>query len=237
MPLAPTEQIDMDRAFNLWISTGLHYKDFWIGAGYQHHKDFGGLCTLGQLEWLPKLKSLIPKNNKCPPEWAMTRNAKPGTWVEPGEIQVPLKIEMVAVTPKESPFAALQASKLLPTATEETCVDYLYRRRTLQCPNDWHVGEMVKQCAERMIADSYQLVLNDSTGEYELKCTLSPSELRNLATTVREAQTIQRLALGLSSDNVATMVASSNLPQIVVSFAEPEKEKVLEIEASDVQQN
>ena len=97
--------------------------------------------------------------------------------------------------------------------------------RERQAIEDWKLAERLRTYAIDVL--QYAWIRDPDSGE--VKPSLPPSEIKALAGTLIDLQKMQRLALGLSSENVGfplqgVSAGGAQMPTINVTFAKPEPE-------------
>lgn len=81
--------------------------------------------------------------------------------------------------------------------------------RAKQSENDYKVTDVIRLHCKVILQSNLKKVINES-GEEELQSTLSPTELRGVASAMEKVQRMQRLALGLSTENIGVSAPSTN---------------------------
>jgi len=206
-------RIDFDAAFNLWLTSGLHYRDFWLSSDYRNHEKFNDLLTISLIEWKYRAKQWLRENREHP-DYARhkaTLEAKPLGIRD--SIEIPKNEVTVAIVPYES-------RPLVPMSEEEAS-QFMYGKKVVQGPDDWEWAERMKLYLKDMLECAYIEKTDSFTGKKSRKPTMSFGEARNYVASMKDVVGIQRIALGMSNDNVSTMIASANLPQVIVSFEDP----------------
>lgn len=217
--------INLQEAYRFWINTGLHWRDFFIGLDVPISMQVRALGA----EWLACLKQDIAETpTDCvPPMWVQTATAKPTGETKAGDIKADrFRLEPPAEMPAvlsefgdetrdggDVPFRALEE------ADRYKITQAVLAARMRQAGSDWRPAEAAKMYIKRLLARAFRAM--DQHGQM----IFSPTDMRAISGALLDLQKAQRLALGLSSENLGFPInqsdnGGSQLPQIVVRITD-----------------
>jgi len=175
-------EIDFNALFEFWIFTGLHITDFIVGL------DFPGDLTDLINDWPKKLKAKIKNTVEPPKEWRSTLKAKPTGNVQPGDINLfTFQREIKTVEPLDIIELSEIEETPLPMKREQIQAKIINWRES-QALSDWTLAEKLRD-----------KIKNLCDGEH---CYLGADYIKKLSAALVDLQKVQRLALGLSSENI-----------------------------------
>jgi hypothetical protein len=189
-------EIDFNILFEFWAMTGLHIHDFAIGLGVD-----GDIGITNVLQtWTAELKDKIIADPDCPIEWKNTAKSKPTGCVQHGDI---------LLTPFKRKFKSLPSVEVLepedgyvpkysPQETRETLTAKIVRWRESQALADWRTAEKLRRYIVNMLVRADQI----SAEGNEALAIFGAQSVRQIAAAMVDLQKMQRLALGLSSENI-----------------------------------
>jgi hypothetical protein len=194
MNMLQKNEIDFNSLFEFWACTGLHIHDFAIGI----EVDDDITITNVMQSWPAELKDRIKANPDCPPEWKNTAKAKPTGCVQHGDILLtPFKRKIKSLSaievlePEDNLTPKMSAQEIHETLTQK-----IIRWRESQAIADWRTAERLR----RYIVS--RLVRVEQFEQENNYSALDTQGIRQIAAAMVDLQKMQRLALGLSSENI-----------------------------------
>jgi hypothetical protein len=179
-------------------------------------------------DWSAQLGRLLQeykrKGTDPPKSWVATHKAKPKGEIHPGDIRVDLFTLKTFPTPVVLAEPEDVNTELL-TGMDEDAQFKLSQRilnwRQRQAQLDWTTGENIRRYIGLLLDSA--IILDPVTGEKILK--YNPSDMKSMTSALLDVQKIQRLALGLSSENIGfplkgTDAGGSQLPIIEVNITD-----------------
>jgi len=163
-----------------WLASGLSKAEFLTAKGINPR---GGAAATQTRAWSENLSAMKAKVDKA----FVKENVKKG-----------IKASVGAVVPDiSSPSSVKEAAVQAGVAVSSGSWEIITQWRKKQATEDWKSASVVRSHAQLLLKQS---LVKSETGE--LSTTLSAQELRAIAQAFGEIQKIQRLALGLSTENV-----------------------------------
>jgi hypothetical protein len=192
-------KIDFDGLFEFWICTGLHIYDFAVGLGID--KDAGIISVLRN--WPAVLKEKINNDPDALEIWKKTSLAKKTDAVSPGDLQLePFKRKLRPALEKavkyEIDFSSMSTEEIRETITQK-----IIRWREKQAISDWNLAENLRRYIKTMITETVKLDVDN-------RFFWSASSIRQIAAAMVDLQKMQRLALGMSSENIGIPLKGVN---------------------------
>jgi hypothetical protein len=201
MPDNPKKRVDFDALFCVWALSGLHTEDFWDGTGLRGEYSNDELFQVGLLDWKARLRKMARESPNA--QYTATLKAERKGGMVPGDINVPRcdTVTLPAVITNEE-------------ITPEVFID---RNRPKQVVIDWSDAQVVREYFQDKMRFAYMDQVDETTGKMMRVPYLSMADIRYAAAILKDLQTVQRLSLGLSSDNVGVS-SSPQMPVVNVSF-------------------
>lgn len=182
-------EIDYEGLLHFWACTGLHIDDFIIGLDLSAEStDIAHNINL----FPDKLRKIIKETSDCPPEWRQTLRAKKLGITAAGDI----KFDFFKRKTKSNipPPSFIEECKMLAISPEEKRLELtnkILHWRETQAIADWQLAEKLR----RHISNLLGMAIG---GEAHV----GPQAIKQLASAMVDLQKVQRLALGLSSENI-----------------------------------
>ena len=184
------ENIDFRALFEFWACSRLNIYDFAIGIGVD--TDLNMMTVLEC--WPNNLKDAIKINSLCPVEWRETARAKVTGSVKRGSINW----EVYSRKLKTANAMEVYEPEILNQGTEtpESLTQKIIRWRESQAIADWRTAERLR----RYVVGLLDRVTRDLDSDEAYN--FGAQAVRQIAAAMVDLQKMQRLALGLSSENI-----------------------------------
>ena len=193
MNMLQKNEIDFNSLFEFWACTGLHIHDFAIGIEVEDDITITNVIQ----RWPAELKDRIKANPDCPIEWKNTAKAKPTGCVQHGDILLtPFKRKIKSLPSIEVLELENQETQMNQKEIRETITQKIIRWRESQALADWRTAERLRRY---IISRLVRVEQFEQEHEYS---ALDTTGIRQIAAAMVDLQKMQRLALGLSSENL-----------------------------------
>ena len=179
------KDIDRKKAYKAWRISGMHYSDFFDGLGIID-EDRG---SVGK-NWSAFLGQEIRQNRAAPTAWVNTAGAEYQGNMEPGDINADSYLLPEGDEDEHAPTPPMKydAPRACPEIHDHASLTRkILAWRESQAVEDWRHAELLRQYIRELLASGQSLNVN---------------AINAIANAMERLQKIQRLALGLSSENV-----------------------------------
>lgn len=206
---------DWDTLFSEWVKSRLPRRDFLSSKGISY---LSGSAVRNTSHWEEVARNEADKiHRQAGGMGSRVRHALVDNTVRPPEADVIEADEQ----------AEAREAVITPVSVDRSSWNRIMSWRNTQATHDWrtsdsirlHIGLVLKHGLHAMT------VTDQKTGEthIEYRSSLKPSDIRQLAMAAADVQRIQRLALGMSTDNIGIDVPSATPDSIDAQVAEPNK--------------
>lgn len=188
------DTLDYNALFEFWACTGLSVQDFTKGVGLEKDANFLSISK----DWKLKLQEKVIATPNAPTEWVKTLRAKTKNQTQFGDISIePFKRQIKSEIEVFEPEIDCEDPK-------EFLTQKIIRWRESQAVSDWRLAECIRDYVKEFVLNARQLVLGQQV------CLLNASDIKSITGALVDLQKVQRLALGMSSENVGFPLSGVN---------------------------
>jgi hypothetical protein len=237
--MADFSKLNLQAAFRFWINSEIHWADFFTGLGL--NPDNHAIKAVGR-EWINELRELCRTTEAPPLEWIKTARVARKNQTQPGDIRIaPFERKLATSIPP----VAMKECELIPYTDDDdlepplasanpedshlVLTQKLLAWRERQAIADWQLADRLRRYIKYVLQKA-EAQLTKPSDDGEPAWHYSPSDIRHMAGAIMDLQKVQRMALGLSSENVGFPLrgidnGGAQLPTVVVRLYDPEKDK------------
>ena len=176
---------DYERLFQEWVVSGISKTNFLRNRGLNPKAGSVARATKDWRDRLKKVKKMVDAANVASNQRAEQMPAKD---VREVAVMVPDPISGDALSDEELKEVAPRAWEII------------NQWRAKQAQTDWKMGDHLRDQIKLIIKNATKRVVRNGRASFET--SLKPTDLRALADAAERVQRMQRLALGMSTENV-----------------------------------